>query len=198
MKYIALLLSISFCGFIGNFSSYSDNKSYANDIEARYLIIEPSHELSIGASEKNLMSGRIRTLNLSFDYMPNATYSPFVFVGVNDNEIIELNSIRSGVGIAWLASESLLKFPYRNKLSYALVSDSNKSGLVHSIRWKLKGYFEKIGFDSTVFYLGYGETVDVRLAYKLNNNFDLINKFYYERNEKNTYNSNSFGVEVKF
>ena len=49
------------------------------------------------------MSGRIRALNLSFDYMPNSVYSPFVFWLVNDNEIIGLNPLRSGVGVAWLA-----------------------------------------------------------------------------------------------
>lgn len=199
MKKILLigLLGLAFCNFKANFSQFNDNSGFIFDSGAKYELVNENSEFSLFANDRNVNNLHNLSLGGSFDYLPNETYSPFIFVLYNDNQIVNRDTFNTGIGIAWLINDNILKFPYRNKLSYAFVKDNKKESLIHSLRWKFKGYINKVGVEFTMFHLGYMHSFDSKITYKLDNNINLLDKFYFEDYLSRQYCANSIGIEIQ-
>ena len=161
-------------------------------------MLDADYEISAYISDRNTNGTHRFKLGGGYDLYHNASLSPFLFAQYEDNQTSNRESLRAGIGIAWLMTENTLKFPYRHKLSYALVKDPKHNLLVHSIRHKFKAYINKVGISATIFHLGYTHNLDLKITYKLNNNISLLEKFYFEDYKADQYMVNSIGFQISF
>ena len=128
-------------------------------------------------------------MTLGADYDFDDQVSAFMFA----NQMTGLNS-QVGIGCGYVLSESVLKFPWRNKVSLALVQDSGK-GAILSFRHKFEGYVDKIGYRVTTFLLGYTYTIDYVYSVRAIDGVDFIIKGFYD--DKSKINQSALGVEIK-
>ena len=90
----------------------------------------------------------------------------------------------------------MLHFPYRSKVSFAFINQTN-SNLKLSLRYKIKGYYKKIGFNVVAFWLSGGKSLNTKLTYKLGSNVDGFyeNNYIEESGLEDYYNL--LGLEIK-
>jgi hypothetical protein len=192
-KYLMLLvlLLVSFCmadiRFTG--SSFSDESTYLTSYGVKALFLVNELEYSLNA-ERNQSPVRTNDrLWAGIDGDVSKTTSWFVFDS-NDN-----GTWRQGVGVGYEFNDNILTYPYKHKVSMAIVHDSSRYGIIPSIRYKFQGYFSGFGLASTTFLLGYTYTEDYVISYKLNTVVSIIYKGYFDDASK--VNQSAMGVEVK-
>jgi outer membrane receptor for monomeric catechols len=192
---ILLLLGISFCGLKLEYSNFNDGTVFMNRSGVSYFEIINKDKLELGFVETNTGSKRKSDLSLTYDKDYQGELSPFGLVTYTENQYNGLNKTRAGLGLAYTPFKNVNVFPYRHKLSYALIGENGN--LINSVRYKTNGYVNKFGWDITAFILSYTWNVDTRLSYKVDKNVSLLYILYIE-DYKGTFNSSSFGVEVNF
>lgn len=173
-----------------NFSNFSDGTTYMKQsgIEYKNTLGYQNFIASYSDSIVGDYSKVDFLLNIDND---NQKLSNFMFLSYNNNTRTGIERYRAGIGIAYTPYEKVLVFPYMHKVSVALVQEDKT---IVSWRYKLKGYYEKIGFESILFHLGYTWNMDSKITYNLSNNIAIL----YNDNREDGYITSSLGMEVKF
>jgi len=178
-----------------DYSSFSDGTSYFRNAGASYTFLDEDNEYSIRYSNTLMGNKNKDDFYMGADWMTTNGLSPFMFIGYSRNEINDMKSVRTGVGIAALLNDNVLHFPFRHKFSVALIEDSKVNGTVVSWRHKFKGYYNKFGWNLIAFHLGYTWNIETKLSYKLNKNINVIYKDFRE-SYNGFYQAGSIGVEI--
>jgi len=191
-----LLLSYSMAGLKINGALYGDKYDFYNKVGAAYAYLQENEvELSAFANYYRSKNKDDVDLGLNLDIAYNQTYSPFVFLAYKNSKSLKAEYGRLGVGVAWLLNQNILVPPYRNKVSFAFIVQSQSKPKL-SLRYKLKGYWQKIGFKLTAFWVTNGKSVDLSLKYKLKSNIDVFWNFNYQEEKAIEDHKNLIGIEV--
>ena len=199
MKRLLILLlftSFIFANLRFNYSNFSDGTTFMGETGASYSLLTDSDELTAYFSKhESNKTSRIK-LGLSYDFNYDKENSYFLFSGYENNPAVAHETFRVGLGTAFWPCMNRLKPPFSHKLSYALIYDTEKSGLIHSFRYKFEGFYNKFGLKVTSFYLFYMYDINSKITYKINKNVSIIYKSYFVNNSGMVDNTTSLGVEV--
>jgi len=112
------------------------------------------------------------------------------------NSALKNDYYRLMYGATYLVSSSILDFPYRQKIGLALIHQTDSS-IKTSLRYKIKGYWNKVGFKSTIFWLSGGKSIDLGLTYRLNSNLNMFYTYNYIEENRLEDDKNVIGIEIK-
>jgi len=192
---LVLLLGLGFSALKLEYSNFSDGNVYMNRSGINYFELYDKDKLAFSYSETNTGAKSKKDINVNLDINYQDMFSPFALVSYTSNNYNCLDKTRAGVGIAYTPFSNVNKFPYRHKISYAVIAEN--SDIISSLRYKTNGYFNKFGWDITAFILSYTWNIDTKLTYKVDKNVSFLYILYIE-DYKGMFNSSSFGVEVNF
>lgn len=186
---VLLVTSILFAGIDIGVSSFNDNSTFINSYSGKASVIVDHLEYYINASQTNTPTSEFTRLAAGLDYDIAPKTTCFTFVS-NSN-----GTWRAGLGAGYVLLDNTLKFPYRHKVSFALVQDPNM-GKIGSWRYKFKGYWNRVGLTMTAFHLGYTYTLDYKLKIPFYNDKSwIVFKGYVD--EYANVNQNSLGLEFR-
>jgi len=192
-----ILSSLLFAGLKVNYSNFSDGTTFMSETGASYSLLTTQDELTAYLNKYEANTTERFKAGVSYDFNYDKEYSAFLFSGYENNPIIAHETFRVGLGYAWWPLMNRLKPPFSHKLSYAIIYDTEKAGLINSFRYKFQGFYEKFGLKVTSFYLFYMLDVDAKITYKLNKNVSFIYKNYYIDKSGFIDSTTSLGIEVK-
>jgi len=162
-----VLLSIGYADFSVNFSSFGDSSTYlsSNGVKGSLIFDKTTLAMYLSRTETPVSIKDRWSLNADTDIADKISCFGF-YQG-------DFGTTRIGVGAGYQITQQVLDYPWAHKISFALVQDSEK-GVIPSLRYKFQGYWEKIGYKAVYFQLGYTQTIDQVLSYKLSSMFSLI------------------------
>jgi len=194
---LTMLISASFAGMKVSYSNYNDSTSFMEKGSASYSVVNNIHELSINGKLYRSPSKQKYSVSMSTDFYYQDEYSPFVFASYSIDSSLPYDYTRIGYGVAWNPARNMNKFPYYWKYSVASIHDYNVFNPIVSFRVKFKANVMKFTVRTTVFMLGYSDTVDLNIGFKLNKNVSLKYMYDYERIGSARSSSGSLGIELK-
>lgn len=195
---LSIICSIGYAQLTGYYSNYNDGTTLMEKANAQYAFRDNIDEYSInGAFHKSPGKTKYNmSLNADWDYQKEVSY--FLFTSYNNDSTLG-DYTRLGYGLALLPDDinNMNVYPYYLKVSAAIIHDSKRSYPTISTRIKFKANVNKITTKTTIFLLGYSETFDLSIGYKLNKNLTLKYIYDYERIGSLKSYSSSAGVEIK-
>ena len=192
---VLLLFSLAFSyNWKLDFSAYDDGTSFMRESGVNYTFVSENYVLSSVYNETVFGADLKRDFSINYDKVVNKKVSSFIFASYANNTQTKLENARYGAGYSYLINENVLHFPYRNKISLAVVREDDK--YILSFRHKFKGYIHKLGIESVLNHLGYTYNVKTKFTYKLDRNVSIFYKDFVEE-YNGRYHTTSVGVEVK-
>jgi hypothetical protein len=190
-KLIVLILIVSsfvFCNIKINYGSFGDNATFITSYGINVAILYDGINYSINADRTESPTRQAGKYWAGADKDLTDKASLFAFLS-NDNEVN-----RIGAGAGYELTDHILVFPFKNKVSLAVVNDQVR-GTILSYRYKFDGYFAGVGAHMVWFILGrYTYTLDYKLTYAINSKVSLMYKGYYD--DYSQINQSSFGIEL--
>ena len=181
------------------YSGYNDSSTFMESVGFNTAVRNETDEFSMNGSRYRNPTSTKYDFAMKADWNYAGLSSPFVFLSYTKNPTLGNEYVREGAGMAFIPSKAkdLNVFPYKHKVSLALIHESGRSGIVASFRYKIKGSQDKYDFKTVWNYLGYSDSLDFSLGYKLSDNVKLKYTYDYERIDSNTDSRSSTGIEVK-
>lgn len=198
MKKVLFVLSL--CLSFGynwklDFSAYDDGTSFMKESGISYTFVSSNYEIYSGYNETVFGTDIKRDFSINYDKEVNKKISSFIFASYANNTQTGLQNNRLGAGYSYLINDNILNFPYRNKISLAIVTDCGNKYI--SFRYKFKGYINKLGIESVFNHIGYTYNVKTKFSYKLDSNVSIFYKDFIEE-YNGIYHTSNVGMEVKF
>ena len=198
--FFLFLFGFTYCfgTLVINYSNFSDNTTYIQNMGAKYSIKTGVDEYAINGRKYNTPSKVIYSFSANADWDYEASQTTFLFSQYTYNQTIGADYIRAGLGLGFIPDgcRNNKNFPYRHKLSGAIVHETNRGTFI-SWRYKFEAKAEKISLKAIAFMIGHGDSLSMKIDYELSKNVYFNYIYDYERLDSKQDSQNSLGVGIK-